>query len=169
MKEGKHTMKYEVKVTDEQTKDSTVNLVVARKRTSLVTIALKGLENHLANHIDSDNEETLKLANSIKRECNNDLDVFLEDISTELDYSIVLVDLNDHIYENTETGERTTSLDVGKRSYYMAWESQVNNEDGVKDFLSYLPDSETLIAHGNEMMMPSIVTENSKWEIVEEE
>lgn len=162
-------MKYRVKVTDEQTRDCSDNIIVVRRRTSLVTVAMKGLESHLEKTLDSENEETLSLANGIKRECNNELEVFLEDIKSELDFSIVIIDLNDHIYEHKETGERKTSLDVGKHSYYQAWQSQFNNEDGVKNFLDYLPNAELLIEHGNELMSKDISTENEDWEIVEEE
>lgn len=162
-------MKYRVNIEDKQMDIKFESIIAVRKRTSLVTVALKGLEKHLENNLDSENEETLKLVNGIKRKCNNDLETFLEDIRSELDFSIVIIDLNNHIYEHRDTGERKTSFEVGKYSYYQAWQSQFNNEDGVKSFLDYLPNADILVEHGNEMMMKSIAKENEDWEIVEEE
>lgn len=158
-------MKYRVSVIDEQTDSRSNNIILVKKRTSLVTVALKGLEAHLEKNLDSENEETLKLAKAIKRESNDELETFLEEVSSDLDYLIHIAELNNHTYKNVRTGETKTSNEVGKQSFYNAWLDQ--RDEGEKDFLKYLPDAETVVEHGNELMFEDI--EEGDWEIVEEE
>ena len=162
-------MRFKVAVTDKQAKANSTNVIVVKKRTSLVTVAMKGLIEHLEKNPDSENEETLKLAKAIQREYKNDLDVFLSELLEDLDISIHIIDLNNRVYENMNTFERKTSHDVGKLSYHRAWESQYHEEDGEKDFVKYLPDFETVVEHGNELMLEDIAEENGDWVMLEEE
>lgn len=160
-------MKYRVTVVDNQTKLRTENIIVIRKNTSMVTLVLKGLEAHLEANPSSDNEESLKLIKSIKRECNNELDTFLTDLEQELDYLISIGDLNNHTYQHIESKRTITSYDVGFQSYERAWEGQVNEEDGEKDLKKYLPPIDYIIEHGNDLMADDVDTDNENWEIVE--
>lgn len=160
-------MKYKIHVEDKQMDIQSEIIVDVRKNTSLLTIVVKGITKHLENNPDSENEETLKLVNYLKRECTDSLEAFLEDLKDELDLNILIVDLNNHIYENLETNKRITSYDVGRESYYRAYLSQVNEEDGEKDFENYLPDFDIVVEHGNELMSDDIDSDNENWEIVE--
>ena len=163
-------MKYKVHVKDIQVNIASEVIVEVRKNTSLLTVVVKGIEKHLENHANSENEETLKLVKSFKRESTDVLDVFLNDLKEELDFVIVIDDLNNHIYEHVKNGERISSYDIGRESYYRAWQDQCDEDDGEKDFDKYLPDFDTVVEHGNELMVDYIEDDvyNDDWELVED-
>lgn len=155
-------------VKDKQLNIDSEVIVSVRKSTSLLTVVVKGVEMHLEKNPDSENDETLKLVNSFKRESTDSVEIFLDDLNEELDLSIVIVDLNNYTYENIKSGKCITSYEVGSESYYRAWESQVNEDDGEKVFENYLPDFDTVVEHGNELMDVDICSDNEDWVIVED-
>lgn len=156
-------MRYRVVVLDKQLQTKTEEIISVRKNTSLSTVAMKGLEIHLEKNPDSENEETLKIAKSLKRENNNEVEAFLEDLKNDIDIEINIYDINNYTYLHKEKGRTTTSYEIGYYSYVEAWRSQVDNEDGEKSLQKYLPSSEIICEHGNELMMDGIDKDNSNW------
>lgn len=160
-------MKYIVNVDDRQMGIRSEILIKVRKGTSILTVLEKGIETHLEKNPNSENEETIKIVKALKRECCDEISIFIEDLKQALDLFVYYVDPNNYTYENTHSGERKTSIEVGNLSYFNAWVDQKNEVDGEKDFIKFLPDAMTVIAHGNELMLEDV--DCGDWGIVEEE
>ena len=148
-------MKYKVHVVDTETKEESINVINVRKGTTMKTVALKGVEQHV-NEYAVDALHFMSEVKSLHREAY-DLEDFIEWLKQDIDLSVYIVDVNNHKYYNAKTDKYITSHELGLQSYADAWKDQLNEEDAEKDFAKYLPDFDTVVEHGNELA-------NEEWE-----
>lgn len=152
-------LNYTVYVFDEDDNTESLNPIQVRSNTSLKTVILKGVKNHIERYA-ADPLDFMRSVNSLHRE-SEDESVFIDYLMSELSLSVVVNDLNNHTYYNMIVNKKITSLEVGLSSYKEAWKNQLNKENGIQNFESYRPSNGDLIVQGNEIMSERL----DVWEI----